>query len=652
VLDLGEAPREAMAALLSSMAGNLVWTAGVYQVFAGAYTAPAVTLTASDLAGPVVVRPRVARHDLFNAVRGTFVDAMAYWQPADFPPQTNATYATYDGGQVIWQDITLPYTTSSATAQRLAKLALERSRQGITVELTCKLTTFKVAVMDSVQVTLSQLGWSAKVFKVLAWEFVPDGNVKLTLQEEASATYAWNNGYETVIDPAPDTNLGDPFAVSLPGSLTLASGTAELLRQGDGTVVSRIKATWPAPTDVFSRDAELQFKLIAATDWQVAPIVPSSLGVAWLAPVLDGSTYNTRIRFINTLQVRSAWVNGSNHTVIGKTEPPPMFDFFTVMAQPDGTRQYNFGYSPITNQPADWLGAQIRYIGGTSVTPIWESMTPLQDSATYYTASPQELNSPMGGEWTFACKSLDTTGNESAYRVINITLPSRRLGDVYDEYHEELEGWLGTLTNCHRAGTGIEANDTTTWTSRTSWTGYTRWNLSPSSPITYVTPVRDFGTSISGQINATLEAVGVALQELATSNDGSTWSAWGAIGATFAARYIKLRLTVTADGSNPVPSASAWGYQIGAVMRTEYINDVVIANLTGAYRIAVGDIRIPLTGTYSFIKRTTITIQDSNPGTWTATRIDQSVSPGPRWQFRYNGTLADPAFVDFYIEGY
>ena len=47
-----------------------------------------------------------------------------------------------------------------------------------------------------------------------------------------------------------------------------------------------------------------------------------------------------------------------------------MFDFFTVMAQPDGTRQYNFGYSPITNQPADWLGAQIRYTSGTSVTPI------------------------------------------------------------------------------------------------------------------------------------------------------------------------------------------------------------------------------------------------------------------------------------------
>ena len=71
---------------------------------------------------------RISRRDLYNAVRGTFVSPDAYWQPTDFPTVSNATYATNDGGQVIWRDMALPFTTSRATAQRIAKLVLERSR--------------------------------------------------------------------------------------------------------------------------------------------------------------------------------------------------------------------------------------------------------------------------------------------------------------------------------------------------------------------------------------------------------------------------------------------------------------------------------------------------------------------------------------------
>jgi len=87
-------------------------------------------------------------------------------------------------------------------------------------------------------------------------------------------------------------------------------------------------------------------------------------------------------------------------------------------------------------------------------------------------------------------------------------------------------------------------------------------------------------------------------------------------------------------------------------MKNEYLNDIVLSSLTGAYRIGVGDIRVPLAGSYTVLKRTTVVIQDGSVGTWTYARIDQSLSPAPRWQFRLNGVLADPAFVDFFIEGY
>ena len=40
----------------------------------GAYDIPTVTLTESDLRGPVKVQPRMSRKDLFNVVKGTFVN--------------------------------------------------------------------------------------------------------------------------------------------------------------------------------------------------------------------------------------------------------------------------------------------------------------------------------------------------------------------------------------------------------------------------------------------------------------------------------------------------------------------------------------------------------------------------------------------------
>jgi hypothetical protein len=372
----------------------------------------------------------------------------------------------------------------------------------------------------------------------------------------------------------------------------------------------------------------------------------STSSTQYLCPMLYGKTTQFRVAAVGLY--RGPWF-----TVAPDVTAPPPFDIFSIMVQPDGTRQYNFGYTNLANQPADWMGAEIRYVSGTTSTPDWATMSLLQDATTYYTNSPVELNAPLSGIYTFACKSLDTTGNESTQVVRNITLPDRRLGNVFDEFFEGPLGWLGTKTGCQVLGTYLEALDSTTWaTTPATWAAWSRWNMAPTSPIIYVTPVRDFGTVIAGQVNATIDADGTALLELATSNDGTAWSAWGSASAVFAVRYIKLRLTVTATGPAPVPVVRDFNYQINAPMKSEYLNDIVLSSLTGSNRIGVGDIRIPLHGTYSVLKRTSIVIQDNSAGTWTYVRIDQTLAVGPRWQFRLNGVLADPAFVDFFVEGY
>jgi hypothetical protein len=325
VADLGDTPRAIMESMLSSMAGFVVWSGGKYLMHPGAYSAPAVTITADDLRGAVRVRPRITRRDLFNAVRGTFVNPAAYWQPTDFPTVSNASYATQDGGQVIWRDMPLAYTTSSATAQRIAKLMLERSRQGITLELSTKLTTFKIATLDTVMVTLSQLGWAAKEFKVLEWKFSPEGGVDMVLQEETAASYNWNSGMETVVDAAPDTNLANPWEVATPGAPTVAESLYQTT--GSAGVKTRADISWTAVADAFVTGYSVEYKTSADVAWTALPILrDTSVILSDLSPGI----YNFRLQAVNRFQAKSAYSAVTTKELLGLTAAPVNMTGFSV----------------------------------------------------------------------------------------------------------------------------------------------------------------------------------------------------------------------------------------------------------------------------------------------------------------------------------
>lgn len=649
VVNVDATPLDNLKGLLSSCRGMLIYSGGKYKLVLDAVGSSSFTFTEDNITGnwSIATSGRASR---YNRVTASFFNPASNWQP-DYAISDSTSYrAMVDNGLLLEASLDLPFTTNAYTSAQLAGLQLKQSRFG----LVCSFTAFQNAVLcevgDVVSITHSTPGWSARLFRVNQLTLRDDDEVEVVCTEYDTTVYDLDT--LTAITSTPALSLPDPFSVATPAGVSLSSGTAELLIAGDGTIVSRIKVAWTVPTDIFSSTAEVQYKQAIESIWQAAAPADAFAGSAWASPVRDGVVYDVRVRFVNKLGVPSAWV-ASTHAVVGKTAPPATFDFFNILVQPDGTRQYNFGYNSLAARPADWLGAEIRYTAGTVATPDWAAMTPLQDATTYYTSSPVELNAPLAGAYTFACKSLDTTGNESTYLVRSITLPDRRLGNVFDEFFEGPDGWLGTKTGCHIQDGVLEANDTTTWaTLPATWAGWTRWNWTPTSPIQYETPARDFGTIVAGQLNPTIVADGTVLVELATSMDGTTWSAYGSGSAAFSTRWLKVRVTVTATVPVPVPMLRQFDYQINAPIKSEYINDVVISALTGAYRIGVGDIRIPLEGTYSLLKRANPTIQDSTAGTWSSTRIDNSLSPSPRWQFRLNGVLADPAFVDFFIEGF
>ena len=133
-------PRTIIEELLTSMVGSVVLSGGSWGLRAAVYDPPTKYLAENDARDSIIVQPRRARRDLFNSVRGTFAAPENKWEQSDFPQVIVPGFELQDGGQRITQDIVLPFTTSSSTAQRIAWMHLLRNREQMSVIHKAKLS--------------------------------------------------------------------------------------------------------------------------------------------------------------------------------------------------------------------------------------------------------------------------------------------------------------------------------------------------------------------------------------------------------------------------------------------------------------------------------------------------------------------------------
>ena len=130
-------------------------------------------------------------------------------------------------------------------------------------------------------------------------------------------------------------------------------------------------------------------------------------------------------------------------------QPPVLVDSFTVDAIDGGLRRYTWGFNPDTIQSPDFAGVEIRYTAGAATAPDWANMTPLGDSG-FHTAA-FESAAPAGGEWTFACRSRNTSGTLStAYRLQTVTLPAN-VGEVIGGIDTAIEQHTAALAAAQAA---------------------------------------------------------------------------------------------------------------------------------------------------------------------------------------------------------
>lgn len=198
--DTSEEPFTIMEKLLSAMAGEAIAPGDHWRHYAGAWRAAAITLTDDDLRSSLTIHALASRRDIANTIKGLYVGPENKWQPADFPPVSNAAYLAQDGEEIV-RTIELPFTASASTAQRLGKMVLETIRRQVTAEFPAKLSGFLAQAGDSVLLTRqNRPEWTNKAFKVVGSTLLQEKDkndqpvlgVDMVLQETSPDIYAWN----------------------------------------------------------------------------------------------------------------------------------------------------------------------------------------------------------------------------------------------------------------------------------------------------------------------------------------------------------------------------------------------------------------------------------------------------------------------------
>jgi hypothetical protein len=613
VIDTSQKVLDNVKDLLAPMRALFTYTQGKYKVIVEGTGSSQLLLTTDNIIGGIKIYGE-KKNNKYNRVIGTFPNPTKNWQDdtISFPPADDSSlpvgdqYATLlaeDNGTPLeglfeFRNVTNPYQ-----AEELCEIILRRSRNALGVELTCTSEALNLSIGDIVTLTYSTGGFSAKPFRVMGLAINTDSTVDLQLSEHQDSFYSWasKNQAPTIAD----TTLPNPNSVSAPASLTLSD---QLILYSDGVVITCLDVAIGASPDSFVDYYQVEYKLSTATDYIIAG---QGKGLNQrILNVIDGSTYNVRVKAFNTLGVSSTYTSATR-TIIGGIAPPEdVQDFSCNIVGSDAhlawtqigdldLAHYTIRYSPVTSG-ADWAD---------SISLVEKVARP----ATSITV-PARTGS-------YLIKAVDKNGNYSS----NESIIATNINDIgnFNAVATQTESptFAGTtyrtvvLDNTIRLDSS-ELFDSAigNFDSGTSFfdSGLTAYDLYPlgyyyfANPIdlgaTYTTRVTAFITQTADNIDDLFDsrtgnfddgasnfdgdapANCNAHLEISLSNDNITYSSYrNFVIGDYTARYYKFRVIMTSSDLSSTPVVSALSVTLDMEDRIFSGNDIVSG--TGTYAV-------------------------------------------------------------------
>ncbi len=651
-----QSPKQVLEQLLTACGGTIHFANGKFHLKVAKYVAPTITLDEDNLRGAISLQTRRSARDNYNAVKGVFAPFSAnpdgkFYVPTDYPAYVSSTFVTEDGGDTKFLDYDLPFTTDPAMAQRLAKIALFRNRQQITMTMPCTISAFKLAVGDTVMVTNDRLGFSSKVFEVSEWSLAVDVGandqpvigVDLTLRELNSAVFDWDADEQDFITD--NTNLPDPFALPAP-TVTTDENVVTINQQPVAVIEVTASSTTPQVVNF-----EAQYK--ESTDSTYIGLGYSSSGFFTIPNVKSDVTYDIRVRGIGSIS-RTAFTD-VQHTVSGKADDPSDVTNFSVNIV---GQQADLSWTPVTD--ADLSHYIIRH-------------SPLTTGATYNNtrAIVKKVSRPanttvvpaMTG--TYFCKAVDKFGRVSQNAASSIALVDAINGFNFVDNVVEHTAFTGTKTDVIVIDDKLQLDTSNLFDSVAGnfddaaglFDGGTGFIVS-SGTYDFANYI-DLTATYTGTVDATVKvsqisqhsgtpvsgATDVDLYVSTTTDDpaGSpTWTAYRPfIVGNYTARALRFRAELSTTESDETPAIEELSAEVQLPTRTESDSD--IQSGTGAKAIT-------FTTPFKTLLAVSISVGDMQSGDYYA--ITSKSATGFTIAFYDSGNSAVDRLFDYVATGF
>lgn len=370
IIDLSRKPSDVLADLLTSCAGELFYTNGKFVIKAGAYESPTISLDESNILGSITATTKPSVRDGYNGVKGLYAEPNLLWQPLEYPVLKSSLYTTIDGYE-NFLTLDLNYTTSGTMAQRLSKIALNKSRQEVSIQFQTDLKGLQLSVGDTFNLTSTKLGYTNKVFQIreMNIEFSPVLGVTISAVEIASTTYDWQSTEEQSIiaETAFFTGQG---AVNPPTNLSVSS---TLVTQPSNVQEVSWVVSWTASTSRNIANYEVQWK--KSTDANYSSTFTSDTSLAGVGGVVSNQAYDVRVRTVSSSGQLSDY-DTTTHTMAGGmatfTDGADGADGANGANGADGAGTYTYDLSSGTTSglPSSTVNGYFTGSGGANRSPV------------------------------------------------------------------------------------------------------------------------------------------------------------------------------------------------------------------------------------------------------------------------------------------
>lgn len=570
VIDTDNQIKANMEQLLSSMGGRLTYSGGKYFIDGAEYRSPTVTFDEADIVSEIQTQTKQSRRSVYNGVKGIFVSEEKNFKVLDYPAQILKTTAgdfvtgtaykilfvgttdftaigassnnvgveftatgpgsgtgtasknIVDDGAQINLDMPLPFVTNNTQAQRLAKIALLKSRQQVVMTMTTNLKGLRVKVGDTIQITNDRLNYSSKVFEVIDYSLaITDGalGANLSCIETSSALYDWATSDEEEFLSGGELDLYDGRTVN--NVTSLAKSEIGLLGP-DGSVSTTVELTWTAPDDAFIDFYKIRYNKNGTTDYFHAETKEPRI---LLSGIDVTSNYDFRVQVQNLLGVTSTGTTLSNQQLDGDTTAP----------SPVTNVEITSGLKNLTVQWTNPTDADLAYVQiyvASSITKPASPVAQINGTEFVYPAASGEGKGTIKYFWL---EAVDFSGNVSTtvgpeYEIIQIPKSEEIDGAVSEGItfgiYNALSTTLGTsLTTFGSFSTPAPESDVKK-----------RASLMAMMGITASSPSSDFTVGVRVERKSKGETTGTSLGTVVGNG-----------GVAFGAQYIEVAGNVMAE---------------------------------------------------------------------------------------------------------